>query len=71
MLILNLITLYSCSYVSSILSGSKISFFSTLLLDEKLTLPFLTESIMAFVGAQIASGKTSVKKLTNWIRGTE
>ena len=46
-------------------------FFAVLLLGEKITPPFIVGGVMAVVGAQIASGKTSVKKLTNWIRGTE
>lgn len=46
-------------------------FFAVLLLGEKITVPFIIGGLMAVVGAQIASGKTSVRKISNWIRGVE
>jgi len=46
-------------------------FFAVLLLGEKITTPFLLGGTLAIIGTQIAIGKVSVKRLTNWIRGSE
>ncbi len=41
---------------------------AVLLLGERITVPFIIGGLLAVIGAQIASGKTSFTKVVSWLK---